>query len=214
MNSSIVSIPFNREGTMETARIIGVSGQQWIAAASRGEVLVEQAVSCLVTPELGDLVVLFLGQDSYYVLSILDRQSQDVSLSVKGKLSVSSDDTMQIHSRSSLVLGAEEKVTQTASKLNHIAGELNFTSRSLSTNTDQLKIHATDVQLHAEQVHSFIRRSFQKAKEVMRWVDTVETVSIGNLVQNVQNTLSSRAKNSLITAKEDVKVDAKRIHMG
>jgi hypothetical protein len=45
-------------------------------------------------------------------------------------------------------------------------------------------------------------------------VDTVETLNVGNLIQQVRNTLSSRAKQNMISASEDVRVDAKRIHMG
>jgi len=70
------------------------------------------------------------------------------------------------------------------------------------------------VQAQGQELQGTFDRVFQKSDQVMRWVETIETLNIGNWVQNIKHTLNSRAQHQIITAKSDVRVDAERIHMG
>ena len=48
----------------------------------------------------------------------------------------------------------------------------------------------------------------------MRWIEGVETLNIGDLVQTVRRAYTTRAERAVITAQKDVMIDGERIHMG
>jgi hypothetical protein len=54
----------------------------------------------------------------------------------------------------------------------------------------------------------------QKTDMLLRWVEGVETLSIGNLIQNVRQNYTSHSQQAVITASKDMRIDGERIHMG
>jgi len=61
---------------------------------------------------------------------------------------------------------------------------------------------------------SLIERLTQRIKRSYRTIEEIDRLRAGRLDYLIDKLLSLRGKYSMLTAKEDVKIDAERIHMG
>jgi hypothetical protein len=52
------------------------------------------------------------------------------------------------------------------------------------------------------------------ARQVVRRVEDIETLQVGNLVQRVRENFITRSKRASVTASGDMHIDGERIHMG
>ena len=90
----------------------------------------------------------------------------------------------------------------------------NHAASQLAASLGDLVTHVNDAKIFAGSLHTVAKRVTQRFDALMRWVETVETLNIGNLIQNVRGALASHSHHAVITARKDVKIDGERIHMG
>lgn len=185
-----------------------------IVHASNGLHQSQKAASCLIEPQVGDVVMLCKTGDVSYIIAILQQAQPKTSINLTGDINLSTAGALSIHAAKGLDLHTQGKLSQLCSELQQVSTQHIVTTTDLNVHSQQSKLTTEQAQIHAEQCHSFINRVYQRADQVMRWVETIETAQIGNLVQSVRQTWNARSNNTVITAKQDVKVDAQRIHMG
>ena len=77
-----------------------------------------------------------------------------------------------------------------------------------------IEAHSKKVKLFSKSIDTISSRITQRTDVLMRWVENVETLNIGNMVQSIRNTKVCHAKQTIMTAKQDMRIDAERIHMG
>ncbi len=70
------------------------------------------------------------------------------------------------------------------------------------------------IKILATTIDSTIKRLTQKLMRSYRTVSDIDQVKAGKIDYNADNVMSLRGKYSLVTAKKDVKIDGKMIHMG
>ena len=58
------------------------------------------------------------------------------------------------------------------------------------------------------------QRATQRLKSCYRWVEEIEHITAGQMIHKVSNLFSVRARQTAITAKDDVKIDGERVHLG
>ena len=58
----------------------------WLVSHERGSVLAKLAPSCLLAPEVGDVVLLATVPEGAFVLAVLEREGEDRRLRVDGDL--------------------------------------------------------------------------------------------------------------------------------
>ncbi|ASP33732.1 DUF3540 domain-containing protein [Labrenzia sp. VG12] len=160
-----------------------------------------QATSCLLAPVIGDTVLVYSGPEQSFMLSVLAREAtvtaeigvtgaKDVALTTKGSLALSAPD-VKVSARRLTVL--TESLMQTGKQL-----VTNF-SRSLETYVDKM-VNARTITTTAQSRSSAIKET--------------ETLKAGILVQNIDSVATQNSDVSLITAKEDVRLDAERVSIG
>lgn len=160
-----------------------------------------QATSCLLAPVIGDTVLVYGGPEQSFMLSVLAREAtvtaeigvtgaKDVALTTKGSLALSAPD-VKVSARRLTVL--TESLMQTGKQL-----VTNF-SRSLETYVDKM-VNARTITTTAQSRSSAIKET--------------ETLKAGILVQNIDSVATQNSDVSLITAKEDVRLDAERVSIG
>lgn len=160
-----------------------------------------QATSCLLAPVIGDTVLVFNGPEQSFMLSVLTRDAtvtaeigvtgaQDVALKTKGSLALSAPD-VKVSARRLTIL--TESLMQTGKQL------VNNFSRSLETYVDKM-VNARSITTTAQSRSSAIKET--------------ETLKAGILVQNIDSVATQNSDVSLITAKEDVRLDAERVSIG
>ena len=215
MNEQNNVVSIQSSGTsIETARIKYMQNKHCVLQSDQGIHHAEVAASCLLMPATGDLVLICTSPDSTFVLSILQQATENAKITISGDLDIDVKGQATLRSRSDFNIVSEKTLQHSSKNLAQISDHHSVTTEQLNVSTFKAAISAKDAQVHAEQCHCFIDRLYHKADQVMRWVETIETAHIGNLVQSVKHTWNARSRQTIITAKEDVKVDAQRIHMG
>jgi hypothetical protein len=149
-----------------------------------------------------------------YILAVLEKSSQKSQLKFTGDLSVETQGSLSLNSARALQLSSSTSLSHISPEIKALSKIHTLTTDQLTANSQKMTVYSEQVQAHIKEVHGMFERVYQKADQVIRWVETIETLNIGNWVHNIKGTLNSRANNQIITAKSDVKVDAERIHMG
>lgn len=149
-----------------------------------GHIKANRAVSCLLTPQLQDLVLYWLDSEhTAWVISILSApvtEHRELALPENQALVVNTE-TLTINASDSIRLNALKEIN-----LNVALGKLNECARSACQ-----MIHGSLVQL---------------TKHLISKSDYIDF--------HAEKLLKSHATQQLITAEKDIKVDADRINMG
>lgn len=176
-----------------------------------------RAASCLLLPAPGDTVMVAGHHDEalYLIAVVAQADSSQATLAVDGDLRLQSrrggiairgagaielqSDTA-VATRSPQWTLAAERAQCTVSELDYQGAEVRF-----SVLVSRFVGRACEVVL--DRLHLLTRSSFRITEEV-------EQVRAGQIDMQASRTLRLHAKNTLVTSKELVKVDAEQIHMG
>lgn len=176
-----------------------------------------RAASCLLLPAPGDTVMVAGPHDEalYLIAVVAQADSSQATLAVDGDLRLQSrrggiaiqgagaielqSDTAVATRSPQWTLNAE-RAQCTVSELDYQGAEVRF-----SVLVSRFVGRACEVVL--DRLHLLTRSSFRITEEV-------EQVRAGQIDMQASRTLRLHAKNTLVTSKELVKVDAEQIHMG
>jgi hypothetical protein len=196
----------------------------WIKSISKASIIIESegqifkaqvAISCLLSPELNDLVLFSVDSDSSYILSILERHSQQRELSFPNDVNIRSEKgDITLSSPQQLGLYSAKQAQINSPELNITTNKTNMVSDSLNASINDSVLHLKLVQLFGDRFSVLIEQMQQKINHLTRSIKGTEISHIGNLIQNIRQTYNSRSDHAVITAQKDVRIDGERIHMG
>lgn len=174
------------------------------------------AVSCLVVPEPGDLVMIGRTPDRLFILSVLERRSgQPVRLLAQGDVEIGAVD-----GRLSL-LGAKGVEITTPGTLGMTAGEVSVQGRrgrvtlqELAWVGRSLAAHVGRVRVVGEAIETLVDRLLSRAKRSYRFVEEGEHLRAGEIDHRASGNLHLRGQNAIVNAETIVKVDGGQIHLG
>lgn len=182
----------------------------FIVTSDSGIIEASVAVSCLVTPEVGDVVLFSLdGSGASYVLSILERPQRaqkstelsfdgDLSIMVHGgRMSLASEDSLALASKDFELTAGEARVT---------IEKASFFGRLVENNIEKIKVVA-------DTMDSIIRRAVQRFTSSYRYVEEHEEIQSASTRMIVDGTLTMHTKNTMHIAEGHVKIDAEQIHL-
>lgn len=179
------------------------SGEITAVANSDGSFVIDQslpakqAMSCLVTPEIGDTVLYWNNANQRWILAVLtsvskvsDEASEKTNNDFQKPRSVSlpNQEAMQINGKK-LLLNAQQTMQLNSMgniQLNAVVGKLMLNAKHC--------------------VYSIQESLMQMARTLLQRSDYID--------QQASKVLKSHAQQQLITAEKDVKIDAQRINMG
>ncbi len=152
--------------------------------------IADRSISCLVSPKEGDLVLYSTGaKNKAFLLSILDRrweENSDTSLNIE--LSVNQSKELSINAKH-LKLHGTESVDISS-----------FGSLSISACLGNLKVVAQNM--------------FTSLSGILMQTANHSSLTAQQVNIEAKQILSTRGKNQLIIAEEDIRIDAERINMG
>lgn len=205
------------EPASATAIVISEQPAAFIVKTSNAQLVVKQAVSCLVRPAVGDTVLLFIDTNGQgYILSILERiREQSTRISVNNDLVIESGND-------SITLAAKETINiASAKRANFTSAEVAISGRqgtvqfnSLDIVSDRATAHTGTSRLFSDTVETVAQTLTQRMQNCFRFVDKMDQLNAGNLVQSVRNLMSLKTRQAVVVAEQDVKIDGERIHMG
>lgn len=202
--------------TQEAGRVVRAAGGAFVVATGAAEIEARRAVSCLVEPAAGDVVLVsVLPERGAYILAVLERQGSDLCVVLDGDLHVKLP-------RGRFVLGAAEGVTLASGKeVGVVAGELKVNARRGSVLVESLSYLGTAVHAEIEKAKvkaaafdASFERVTQRLKRVYRFVEELEQLRAERVDYVAKKNMSLRGENTLVTAEELVKLDGAQIHLG
>ncbi len=205
------------ETIYEQGIVVKCEEETYTVETHSGTYEAKQAVSCLISPEPNDKVLLAGNHDEgFYVLSILERgETSKKTISFYGDVAFCvKDGRLTLSSQQGLNLTSGESVDITSPGLNvrTLKGEVHIHDLIFSGSFWIGQLHKIKVAINI--VDSFVERLSQRIKRSYRTIEEVDRLRAGRLDYLIDKLLSLRGKYSMLTAKEDVKIDGERIHMG
>jgi hypothetical protein len=163
----------------------------------------KRAVSCLVAPEEGDLVLLAaMATADPFVLAVLERPGGGCA-----RISVEGDIAFEVRSGRFTVDAAEAIDLVSATTVSFAASRIEARAR-------EGDLFFGSVKLIAGAVDAMLERLAQSAKRVFRRVDEVDHLRAGLIDYAAEGIARLHGEHTLLTARELIKTDAKQIHMG
>ncbi|MFC1852417.1 DUF3540 domain-containing protein [candidate division CSSED10-310 bacterium] len=212
-------IPFPRPAAdcrIMNATVKGVARDTVIIDADVGVVNAEIAFSCLVAPEIGDKVLVSQMDREFHILAVLNRPArQDMTLDFPGNVKINTaQGQLDVTSAKDLNLIVAGKTRMFSTETHLTGGQVSLNADKLMTRANELESYIDNAKLFISAIDTVAKRVTQRVDTLMRWVEQVETLNIGNLIQNVRKTLTSHSHEAIITAKTDIRIDGERIHVG
>ena len=190
-----------------TARLeAGPEGFQ--AAGPRGAIPVRPAASCLVAPQAGDIALLHGGAPHAHVIALLERAAgADTIVSAPGG--------------GRLALRAEEITFDAGLRLSASAPEAEFALGRVTLRSTAAALVTGTATLAARLLRSTARSIEQQADRLVAVVGQRTTrvrdadiLHAGNTMTQVEALALSRSGSAVMTARQDIRMDAERISLG
>lgn len=178
-----------------------------------GVATAQAAAGCLVEPMAGDRVLVSRSGRECFVLTVLARQGDGRSIRVSGELTVSAR-RLTLHGDEGTDLGDTTSLDLHSPRVTVAGQDTEVQAQRLRASAAEGRAHFRQIRVVADTIEAVSDRIAQCARQVVRRVEEVETLHVGNLVQRVRENLLSRSKRASITASKDVHIDGERIHMG
>lgn len=177
----------------------------------------KKAASCLIQPEKGDKVLFAAGiDDNCYILSILEKHVPGANRIIldgntkliceNGKIDLASQDGISFTTAGTIDL-VSSKIALVADLGEIFISRLTFIGSFLQSQVAKIKLVAGTLEHFADNYR-------QKVKKSYRTVEDFDHLKAGKIDYNAEKYISLRGEHSIITAKEDVRINGERIHMG
>ena len=211
MRTSARKMERNMQPAMEYGIIDSRQDGFFEISTEMGMLRASRAVSCIVSPEVGDVVLVSLDDiGTCYILSILERAERS-----QGNTDLAFDGNVNIMvSGGSLSLASGEGLSLASPRFDLDAKEAtiridktSFFGRLVENNIAKLK-------LLAESMDSIIKRTVERVKSSYRYVEEHEEIQSASTRMIVDGTLTMHTKNTMHIAEGHVKIDAEQIHLG
>lgn len=178
-------------GVLEKAVLVEIAGESHAA---------RQAVSCLLSPEPGDVVMCSASRLGIHVLHVLERETpESATLSVPGAGRL-------ILAQTAIDIRAEE-LDATATRARARVNELHLFSRLASAVAGRLE-------LVADRIKRVAGHETTSTGDSVRTVRNTDTLRAGHILHDASEVMSLRSHVAIIEARGDVRVNGERISMG
>ena len=209
---------FSRSGRVpshEAAEVLSVEARWFTVRTQSGMHRARRSFDCLVVPRLGDTVLIAHLDAGNWILNVLERHAEDdMSLEVEGNLTLVSKQGAVRLVGQHVQHHAEKRLDLSAASYQLHAESSRQVSKTVSVVSNKAQLSTRQVDVSAENALVRLGNLMQRVKNSVRQVQETESVTCGQLLQTVRRCFKSHAKQSLITSETDIKIDAKRIHMG
>jgi len=198
-----------------TARVTQQSASQLEIELNGLRFPAKRAVSCLAQPIAEDTVLVAETGGQHYVLAILERQdTQEVVLSTPADLLIASKGTVSVVATNDLNLHAQNVVNTSAKVLHTQASEGTLSIKTLTFLGNTVRAEIEKARVFAGTWDGVFDRLSQRCKQAIKLVEGLDMVRSGQSDQQVQGMYRVHAKDTVVTADELVKMDARQIQLG
>jgi hypothetical protein len=204
------------ETFMEAGTVIARDGRSFTVRYASGELVAEQATSCLVEPQIDDRVLVAVSRSEAYVLAILRRDSDAATrLAVDGDLEVRvTGGRFSVTSPIGIDLAGGQDVSIVSGEVNINAVTGNVVVDRIAFLAATLRAEVGKVKYVGEIFDSVLERVSQRVQRSFRRVEEVDQVRAGRVDYAAEKSMCLKAENAIVDAKQLVKIEGAQIHIG
>ena len=198
------------------AEVVAINDSEILLTSHDGVIKAQMSFSCVLTPEIGDQVLWAPTAIGSFVMSILTRKTtaqaemnfkNGVRISTStGDLQLSSANDLSIHAL------AQAKV---------FARELDASTLKANLYAEDATVHGVQLNLVFQKIHQVCDTFTKMAKTAFYAFDTcvkkvkdVDKIQAGQMHHEAEQVMATRGEHMLVSAKQDIKMNAERVHMG
>jgi hypothetical protein len=207
----------SREAFQEVGEVVAAEGARFDVRADHGVLRARRAVSCLVEPEVGDVVLLSsTAGGGSYILAILEREEgAATALRLDGDLSIALPrGRFTVAAQEGVDLVSAESLSITAGSVHVSAVDGEIALERLTVLSTHVRAELERVKLLAGSLDAAVERLSLHAKRSYRTVEELDQVRAEQIDYTAEKIMNLHGKNTLVTADELVKLDAAQIHVG
>ena len=203
-----------------TATVIASDGDAWFEVDlddGQGSLRCRRVASCLLLPALGDTVLITSTRqgDSFVIAVVVQADPRQATLAVDGDLTlVSRSGGIRAHSAGPMALESDTSIAMQspewraqAGRAHCEIGEMDYQGARIRFSVLVSRFVGRTCEVVLDRLNLLTRSSFRLTEEM-------EQVRAGQIDIQAEQTLRLHSKNTLLTSKGLVKVDAEQIHMG
>ncbi|CAN7159216.1 DUF3540 domain-containing protein [Variovorax paradoxus] len=176
-----------------------------------------RAASCLLRPAVGD-TVLVTGPDAtrLYLTAVAEQADASASrIDVAGDMTLASErGAVTVESSTHIAMRGEQGLSLDAPQLRINAEDADCRVDRLQYQGQEAVTTVLSIRVIGRVYEAVMDRLVHLSKTAFRMTEDVEHLRAGRIDYEAAETARLHGKNTVVTAKEIVKVDAKQIHMG
>jgi len=167
------------------------------------------AISCIVEPEVDDVVTYFLCEgERCYILAILQRSSSNaLKISTDRDLTMVSNGTLRVSSHQGVDLSSDAAI-------NLRSKAILMQAETVDLLWNRVKLLGNSLETVFRSVTQTAETMVQNAQMLFRNTKDMESVQSGSFSQRVSGFSVSECDYGAILAKQDMRIDGERIHVG
>jgi hypothetical protein len=197
-------------------RVVRKDQGKLVVRTHRGDLFAKRAVGCLVEPREDDFV-LVAGEPSgaCYVLSVLEREGDGVTIACEGDLDIKlQSGRFQVASQEGIDLVTAKEVSVAAGGVSVHAGTGKVVVDTLSYLGSVVRAELEKIKIQSGTLDAVLDRFSQRVKRSYRNVEEIDQLKAKNIDYEAKQTMALRSENAVISAQELVKMDGEQIHVG
>ena len=200
--------------TRSTGKVVDRDGARLIIRSAGKTITAHKSVSCLVQPVVEDVVALLQTTEGVFVTDILIR-SDEHSDALKIDLHRTDGSPQDaVLSAGSLRLEAEDKLEASGKKLGFKFENILMSGSRIALVGERLMTSMQEIVSQACKVLATYDMTSTRAKNRVDTVSDTDQLKAGAIQTQAETVAITQAGSSIIVAKEDVRMDGKRITMG
>jgi hypothetical protein len=174
------------------------------------------ALSCLVVPEPGDLVLVTEAGGAAYVLAVLERrQAHPLRLLAAGDVEIgATGGRLRLQGGAGVEIATPGRFSAAAEEVALAGRSARFTFAEAAGSVQRMTAEFGVVKLVADALERVVGRLLTRARNSYRFVEEGEHLRAGTIDHAAQGTLHVRAEHAVIKAGSIVKVDGGQIQLG
>jgi hypothetical protein len=197
-------------------RVAGIVNNWYLFDHHIGSNRAKLSASCLLTPKVGDEVLVFAGKTNNYIMSVLERANIHDPAEImfaSGAQVICESGTLGFKA-DTVSLNGTETVDINAQRLSMKSTESELRSTSFDAWLGKVNAKALSVNLVANQVSTVFGRLIARAKQSFRWIEGVDETRAQRIRMATSDRIQMTSKHTSIRAEGYVKIDGEKIDLG
>lgn len=211
---NLIPAPAERLHQAVTGKVIGRDGGAFDLVVGGKDMQALRAVSCLIAPQADDTVALLATSDGLFITDVLVRpENNDQPLRINAERADGEQQDVVL-AAGNLRIEAQDRLEATGKRLSFRFDSMLMTSDQLAFVGKKLMTSMLDIVTNAKTRLASFETTSTKARNRIDRVTETDQLKAGSIQTQADTVALTQAESTVFVAKEDIRLDGKRISMG